>query len=86
VGYIGTFFMEWYCYGGRYGRRAGRDLPPVSRRVASVWAAFRLYLRDAGGRMPLNDSWIAATAIAEGVPVVSQGDDYDVPGLAVVRL
>jgi len=36
--------------------------------------------------MPLNDSWIAATAIAEGVPVVSQGDDYDVPGLAVVRL
>lgn len=37
--------------------------------------------------MPLNDSWIAATAIANNLPVVSQDDDYeDVPGLHVIRV
>jgi len=37
--------------------------------------------------MPLNDSWIAATAIAHGIPVVSQDDDYDdIPGMTVLRV
>jgi predicted nucleic acid-binding protein len=37
--------------------------------------------------MPLNDSWIAATAIANGMPVASQDGDYDgVPGLEVIRV
>jgi predicted nucleic acid-binding protein len=37
--------------------------------------------------MPLNDSWIAATAIAHKAPVVSQDSDYDnVPGLQVIRV
>jgi hypothetical protein len=37
--------------------------------------------------MPVNDSWIAATAIAHGMPVVTQDDDYaGVPGLEVIRL
>lgn len=37
--------------------------------------------------MPLNDSWIAATALARGIPVVSQDADYDaVPGLHVIRV
>lgn len=60
---------------------------PVDRDVASVWAALRLSLRDAGRRMPLNDSWIAATALAYEMPVVSQDADYDdVPGLDVIRV
>ena len=60
---------------------------PVDRGVAHAWAALRLALRDGGRRMPLNDSWIAATAIANRVPVVSQDDDYDgVPGLEVIRV
>ena len=47
----------------------------------------RLALRDAGKRMPINDSWIAATAIANGMPVASQDGDYDdVPGLEVIRV
>jgi predicted nucleic acid-binding protein len=59
---------------------------PVDRAVAHAWASLRLALRDAGKRMPLNDSWIAATAIANRIPVVSQDDDYDeVPGLTVIR-
>lgn len=60
---------------------------PVDRAVAHAWAALRLALRDEGKRMPLNDSWIAATAIANRIPVVSQDGDYDeVPGLEVIRV
>lgn len=60
---------------------------PITRKVAAAWATLRLALRDAGRRMPLNDSWIAATAIAAGIPVVAQDSDYDdVPGLGVVRV
>ena len=59
----------------------------VDRVVAHAWATLRLSLRDEGKRMPLNDSWIAATAIANRIPVVSQDDDYDdVPGLHVIRV
>lgn len=37
--------------------------------------------------MPVNDSWIAATAMVQGLPVVTQDDDYvNVPGLAVIRV
>jgi len=60
---------------------------PVDARVADAWAELRLALRDAGKRMPLNDSWIAATAVAHRIPVVSQDADYDdVPGLEVIRI
>jgi predicted nucleic acid-binding protein len=37
--------------------------------------------------MPVNDSWIAATALALGVPVVTQDDDFpDLDELDVVRV
>ena len=63
------------------------DPLPVDAEVAHAWAALRLALRDAGKRMPLNDSWIAATAIANGIPLVSQDGDYDgVPGVQVIRV
>ena len=60
---------------------------PVDRAVAEAWAELRQALRAADRRMPVNDSWIAATAIARDLPVVTQDADYDgVPGLAVVRV
>jgi predicted nucleic acid-binding protein len=60
---------------------------PVDERVAHAWATLRLALRDGGRRMPINDSWIAATAIANRIPVASQDGDYDdVPGLQVIRV
>jgi predicted nucleic acid-binding protein len=63
------------------------DPLPVDAQVARAWATLRLALRDEGKRMPLNDSWIAATAIANHIPVVSQDADYDgVPGLQVIRV
>ena len=63
------------------------DPLPIDASVANAWAVLRLALREAHRRMPLNDSWIAATAIAHGIPVVSQDANYDdIPGLEVVHL
>ncbi|MBA3267063.1 MAG: type II toxin-antitoxin system VapC family toxin [Acidimicrobiia bacterium] len=60
---------------------------PVDEAVAVAWSTLRVLLRDQGQRMPVNDSWIAATALALGVPVVTQDDDYvDLPGLDVIRV
>ncbi|HYN35730.1 MAG TPA: type II toxin-antitoxin system VapC family toxin [Actinomycetota bacterium] len=60
---------------------------PIDGQVADSWGKLRLLLRDSGQRMPVNDSWIAATAMALRVPVVTQDDDYvDVPGLDVVKV
>ncbi|MXW95476.1 MAG: type II toxin-antitoxin system VapC family toxin [Acidimicrobiaceae bacterium] len=49
---------------------------PVDDRVASAWARLRIVLRDQGPSMPVNDSWIAATAMALDVPVVTQDHDF----------
>lgn len=56
--------------------------------VAEAWAQLRVVLLDLGRRMPVNDSWIAATAISARVPVVTQDGDYDVevPGLEFIRV
>ena len=60
---------------------------PVDDQVSVAWAELRSALRAAGRRMPANDSWIAATAIAHGLPVATQDDDYDgTPGLEVIKL
>lgn len=60
---------------------------PVDDQVAEAWARLRVELRDQGRRMPVNDSWIAATAIALAIPIVTQDDDYlDVPRLEVLRV
>jgi len=60
---------------------------PVDEAVAEAWARLRLLLRDSGQRMPVNDSWIAATAIALSIRVVTQDDDYvEVDGLDVVHV
>jgi hypothetical protein len=60
---------------------------PVDEGVAHAWAALCVALRDAGKRMPINDSWIAATAIANDLAVASQDGDYDdIPGLRVIRI
>lgn len=59
----------------------------IDDNVAAHWARLRMLLRDAGKRMPVNDSWIAATALALGIPVVTQGADYPtLGGLSVIRV
>jgi len=63
------------------------DPVPVDEAVTAAWARLRVMLRDAGLRMGVNDSWIAATPVALGVPVVTQDEDYvAVQGLDVIRV
>lgn len=63
------------------------DPLPVDDRVASAWARLVATLREAGKRMPINDSWIAATALVHDFAVLTQDADYDaVPGLRVIRV
>lgn len=68
---------------------AAMTLDPISvdDDVAAQWARLRVLLRDAGQRMRVNDSWIAATAMALDVPIVTQDDDYiSLAELPVIRV
>jgi predicted nucleic acid-binding protein len=60
---------------------------PIDDRVGAAWARLVATLRAVGKRMPINDSWIAATALAHNVAVLTQDADYDVvPDLRVIKL
>lgn len=60
---------------------------PVDAEAARAWAGLVAALREAGRRAPVNDSWIAAVALARGLPVVTQDEDYDgMPGVRVIRV
>jgi predicted nucleic acid-binding protein len=63
---------------------------PIDDSVAAAWALLRIHLAEAGRRLNVNDLWIAATALANELPVVTQDDDFGpvdgVAGLAVVRV
>lgn len=55
--------------------------------VSETWALLVSRLRAAGRKAPVNDSWIAATAIAHGVPIVTQDSDYDaMPDVQVIKI
>lgn len=59
----------------------------IDERVSESWALLVSKLRTAGRRVPINDSWIAATAIAHDIPVISQDRDYSaMPGVEVIIL
>ncbi len=60
---------------------------PIDDAVADAWATLVARLRTAGRKAPVNDSWIAATAIARQMPVATQDDDFaEMPGVSVIRL
>ncbi|MFZ1062666.1 MAG: type II toxin-antitoxin system VapC family toxin [Acidimicrobiales bacterium] len=68
-------------------RALSLDPVDIDDDVAEHWARLRVLLRDAGKRMPVNDSWIAATAMALEVPIVTQNDDYiQLDEIAVIRV
>lgn len=59
----------------------------VDEAVSEAWALLVSRLRAAGRNAPVNDSWIAATAIAHGVPVLTQDAGYDaMPDVQVIRI
>ena len=59
----------------------------VDEAVSEAWALLVSRLRVAGQKVPINDSWIAATAIAHRIPIVTQDSDYDaMPDVQVIRI
>jgi predicted nucleic acid-binding protein len=66
------------------------ELLAVDTTVAASWALLRIHLAEAGRRLNVNDLWIAATAHAHNIPVVTQDEDFDAldgaAGLSVVRV
>ena len=66
------------------------EVLPMDERVALAWARLRVHLAEVGRSVNVNDLWIAATAIAQGLPVVTQDLDFDpledVLGLRIVRV
>ena len=63
------------------------DSIPLDQGVAEAWARLRVALRDRHRRMPVNDSWIAATAMSLGAPIITQDDEYvGVDGLEIIRV
>jgi predicted nucleic acid-binding protein len=67
---------------------AGITIFPVEARVARAWAAMRAYLVASSRQVGANDLWIAATAAALEMPVLTQDADFDalsgVEGLTVI--
>lgn len=61
---------------------------PVDREVDRTWAQMRVYLAASGRSVNANDVWIAATAAAYELPVLTQDADFDalngVAGLTVI--
>lgn len=62
----------------------------VDHRVTQVWAGMRAYLAASGDRVSGNDLWIAATAAAAEMPVITQDHDFyalsGVNGLTVIEV
>lgn len=59
---------------------------PIDADVARAWAEITARLQGSGRRAPVNDCWIAATAVAHGLVVATQDRDYDALGVEVLRI
>ncbi|QEE60824.1 type II toxin-antitoxin system VapC family toxin [Salinibacterium sp. dk2585] len=69
---------------------AGLSLLAIGRDEATEWGRLRYALAAAKRRVNVNDLWIAAIAVANGLPVITQDDDFDIihehGGPAVIKV
>ena len=54
-----------------------RRLVTAQLAAAAQWARLRVLVHEAGRRVGVNDLWIAAVAVAHGLPVVTQDSGFD---------
>jgi predicted nucleic acid-binding protein len=66
------------------------EVLPIWGPVDRAWSGMRAYLAASGRRVNANDMWIAATAAAYEIPVVTQDADFNalsgVMGLTVIEV
>jgi predicted nucleic acid-binding protein len=71
-------------------RYAHIEVLDVTEEVATEWARLRVHLAERGRTVNVNDLWIAASAVARRLPIVTQDDEFDpltgVRGLVVVKV
>jgi predicted nucleic acid-binding protein len=61
------------------------DPLPIDADVARAFARIVTDLRSRQRRVPVLDALVAATAVVEGIPVVTQDRDYEaIPGVEVI--
>lgn len=63
---------------------------PIDEAVARSWALLRVHLAKNKRRLNVNDLWIAATALAHAIPVVTRDYDFEpievIAGLSVLQV
>ena len=63
------------------------DPIPIDNSIADAWAQLRINLRNTKTKMNVNDSWIAATAMAHNIPVITQAGDFtEGLGFDIIRI
>lgn len=66
------------------------EVIPIDEAVGAAWARLRIHLAETGRRLNVNDLWVAATALAHGLPVVTQDADFEpvegAAGLQIIRV
>lgn len=66
------------------------DALPIDGGAAHEWARLRFRLHETKRKVKVNDLWIAAVAVANGMPVVTQDRDFDaladIGGPEIIRL
>jgi predicted nucleic acid-binding protein len=63
------------------------DPLPIDAEVARQFARIVAALRAGGRRVPVLDALVAATALVEQIPVVTQDSDYEaIPGVEVIQV
>ncbi len=53
------------------------EVARIDRAIAAVYGALRLELKQAGTPIPINDTWIAAVARHERLPIISRDGHFD---------
>ncbi len=53
------------------------EVARIDRAIAAVYGAVRLELKQAGTPIPINDTWIAAVARHERLPIISRDGHFD---------
>ncbi len=53
------------------------SVTPVDEKIAAIYGELYAYLRKNGTPIPTNDIWIAAVAVAAGLPLLTLDSDFD---------